>query len=441
MASVYKHSRGRTPFWIAVYRDFDGRQRHRSTKKTVHHEAMAVCEKWQRQADKLRGENGLQNKEHLMESFITATQKAASGQFTEAIARKMLNEILEAGGQAPMNLVSIEDYFSSWVSSKEISKAQGTSKRYRHTINEFLKFIGQRAKLNLASLTPRDIEGFRDSQLKDGKTATTANMVVKTLRIPLNLARRQGLILTNPAEAVDLLEADSAQRSIFSVEQIQNLLKHADREWQGMILMGMCCGLRIGAAARLTWASVDFERKVICHFPQKRSKRAKNIPVESVMLPDLENYLLSAPVRGRSVDISLFPVLAKAKPSGCNGLSARFQKLMHSAGIYAKPDDRKIKGKGRHFNDLTFHSLRHTCISTMANIGVSREIRMKLAGHTSDVHDRYTRIELETMRQALEKFPHLLTPLCASASQQHGVPSKAILTAVKSVATGLQRGS
>jgi len=68
-----------------------------------------------------------------------------------------------------MNLVSIEDYLGSWVSSKEVSKAQGTAKRYKHTINEFLKLIGQRAKLNLASLTPRDIEGFRDSQLKQGK--------------------------------------------------------------------------------------------------------------------------------------------------------------------------------------------------------------------------------------------------------------------------------
>ena len=78
-----------------------------------------------------------------------------------------------------------------------------------------------------------------------------------------------------------------------------------------------------------------------------------------------------------------FPSLFGLRTGGCNGLSARFRKLMTLAGVDKGEDDRKIKGKGRRFFQLGFHSLRHTFISLMANLGVRRELRMKLAGHTT----------------------------------------------------------
>lgn len=92
-----------------------------------------------------------------------------------------------------------------------------------------------------------------------------------------------------------------------------------------------------------------------------------------------------------------FPDFEQLTPGGCRGLSQKFQEIMHAAGVYAREDKRKIEGKGRHFNDLTFHSLRHIYISFMANKNVSKEIRMKLAGHTINVHDRYTHLELDTL--------------------------------------------
>jgi hypothetical protein len=56
-------------------------------------------------------------------------------------------------------------------------------------------------------------------------------------------------------------------------------------------------------------------------------------------------------------------------------------------------------------SEETFHSLRHTYVSFMANKGVSKEIRKKLACHTTDAHDRYTHFELGAIRGALKDFP------------------------------------
>ena len=80
---------------------------------------------------------------------------------------------------------------------------------------------------------------------------------------------------------------------------------------------------------------------------------------------------------------------------------------MTLAAVDKGEDDRKIEGRGRRFFQLGFHSLRHTFISLMANLGVRRELRMKLAGHTTAVHDRYSHLELETFRRELSGFPDL----------------------------------
>ena len=96
------------------------------------------------------------------------------------------------------------------------AKAKGTSQRYRNTVETFLECLGKSADSHLASVTPQQIQSFRDLQLKEGKSRGTANMVVKTLRVPFNAARRQGIVTTNPAEAIDLLPTDSSERETFT---------------------------------------------------------------------------------------------------------------------------------------------------------------------------------------------------------------------------------
>ena len=102
-----------------------------------------------------------------------------------------------------------------------------------------------------------------------------------------------------------------------------------------------------------------------------------------------------------------FPPCLNYRLAAATVFLRRFRKLMTLAAVDKGEDDRKIEGKGRRFFQLGFHSLRHTFISLMANLGVRRELRMKLAGHTTAVHDRYSHLELETFRRELSGFPDL----------------------------------
>ena len=78
---------------------------------------------------------------------------------------------------------------------------------------------------------------------------------------------------------------------------------------------------------------------------------------------------------------------------------------MEKAGIEAK---RTQASGGRRLSNLSFHSLRHSFNSAMANAGIAQEIRQKLTGHTSaETNKVYTHHELEPLRAAVGAIPSL----------------------------------
>lgn len=358
---------------------------------------MAICLQWEKTAD-----------------------RAKQGNFTEAQARKVVSDIAERVGMGPVEFATTKKFLTDWIEGKEATKSKGTTVRYRHTVDAFITFLKDRASTNLGNIRPSDIAQFRDIQLKQGKSNGTANMVVKTLRIPFNLARRQGIIISNPADAVDLLPTESQNRQTFSRQQITDLIAVADSEWQGMILFGVCHGLRLGDAARLTWENINAERRSLKLRPQKTSRGVSAKFEEYPLHMDVLNYITALPIQSKNPKTPLFPILSKRKLNGSTGLSETFRKLMHKAEIFTEGEKLERRdGKGRRFFELGFHSLRHTAISEQANKGVSKEIRMKLSGHKSNVHERYTHHELESLRKQIDKVPSFIKAKADDKSKKH----------------------
>jgi integrase len=388
MASLHRDPRGKSPFWYCAFTDANGIRRFKSTKQSHRKQAEATANGWER-----------------------AAKLARRGTLTQVQALKVVSEIYENANQEPLNSADTTTFLNDWIASKKLTAAPGTARRYEDIVKAFLEKLADKAKRNIAGLTPRDIAAFRDAQIEDGKSGKTANLAVKTLRIALNVARKQGMILSNPAEAVDLLPEDSGSRETFTRAQIIDLLNAANasekdgKEWRGMILLGACHGLRLMDAAQLTWANVDAERRTLCFFPKKDRKNAKRKKLEIPMHPDIEDYLLTLSLRNNRPDAPIFPHLSQKKGTGANGLSGTFTKLMEAAGIKREAEVEMTKGVGRRFYALSYHSFRHTAISAMANAGVSKERRMKLSGHKSNVHERYTHHDLDPMRKDIESVP------------------------------------
>jgi integrase len=98
------------------------------------------------------------------------------------------------------------------------------------------------------------------------------------------------------------------------------------------------------------------------------------------------------------------PKLAARCKGGKDGVSFTFKRIMEKAGVDA------MTGPGSGFQSFSrrsFHSLRYSFNSTLANAGVSQEIRVKFTGHSSlKMNDHYTKLAFEPLKQAIAALPN-----------------------------------
>ena len=110
------------------------------------------------------------------------------------------------------------------------------------------------------------------------------------------------------------------------------------------------------------------------------SRRAR--PVKSLSCRCTLTSQTGSQTRPRGIGKApVFPELAGKHIAGRRGLSVQFRDIATKAGITGRVVTRE--GKGRATNSKTFHALRHTFVSSLANAGVAPDIRQKLAGHSS----------------------------------------------------------
>jgi integrase len=318
----------------------------------------------------------------------------------EAQARKVVADIMErAGGEETLRAPSVDRFLKEWLAGKVERKSKGTSTRYGVAVAEFLASLGNRAAKPLTSLTTGDVERFLTCRTEKGLAPRTMVLDMKIIGAALNHARRQGIITTNPAEAVELPEGKSMERGTFTPAEVKLLVDTAKGEWKTLILLAYFTGARLSDCCRMAWADVDLGAATLTYTQGKTGEKV-TMPIHADLLARL-NELAGTD----KAEEFLMPHMANLKSGGRKGLSESFKLIMRDAGL----DAGKVKKAGvRQLSRRTFHALRHSFNSAMANAGVSQEVRMKLTGHkTESVNRGYTHHELEPLRAAVDKIPSL----------------------------------
>jgi integrase len=371
-----RNGKRRSPYWYASYVDANGRRVKRSTGLTSRSKALQMALALQKAADEAR-----------------------RGALTEARTRELLSEVLQSINGEGLHVFTIEQWFGHFVNQKKKSRAAATGKRHAQTMREFMAFLGHRAKLNIAALTSRDIASFRDHRHSLGLAPATINIDVAILSAAFNAALRQGHVSVNPCLAIEPLKNKPQRKGVFTPEQVSALLKTAKGDWRGLILLAFYSGQRLLDCANLRWHDVDLvsDIKTIRFLVRKTGAE-----VVTVIHEALEDYLLSLPTP-KSDDEFLFPTLAGRRASL---LSKQFGELLALANIERGVIRERTTYGARSVSALSFHSLRHSFATILANRGIPEELRMLLTGHTSRVHhQKYSHHDLERLRDAVSVLP------------------------------------
>ncbi|XHR27369.1 MAG: tyrosine-type recombinase/integrase [Chthoniobacteraceae bacterium] len=379
MARIYKQAKSK--HWTADFVNGKGMRVRKSTHTTERALAMHIAAEW----------------DH-------AAKAARTGRLVEAQMRRVISELTEQATGEALQFHTCRGWFDEWLAGKQGAIAPRSLVKYRQVTADFLDHLAARADHPLAAISLADVRGFRDAVAKTGVSPVTVNQTVrKVLSAPFEAARRLGFIPVNPCAGIEAIRDTAvAEKDVFTPEQIAALCAASEGDWRGAILAGYYTGLRLGDIIGLRWEAIDLGTGLL---KVRTAKTGKTVVIP--LAPELAEWFKAQP---RAIGKApVFPSLIGQAGPGRNGLSMQFKRLMETSGIHGRVTrERREHSAGRTRSSLSFHSLRHSFNSALANAGVAQELRQRLTGHASAaMNDRYTHHELSTLRAAVAKLPGL----------------------------------
>lgn len=280
---------------------------------------------------------------------------------------------------------------SAYRASPEFSRLSESTKADYLKVLEYLRTANDRP---LDRITPPDVLKIRDKAFSDRKRRFT-NYVLAVLSILFNWGMPRGITTTNPAEKVPKIERPrkmaEANRAWKAIELDVVMLAASD-ELRVAIALAAFAGLRQGDVIRLPWSA--YKGGII------ESRQAKTgdpiwVPAHSELrtvldeararLPDMAEKLAQ---KGRPVPMTIV-VGERGASFTEDGFRARFFKLI-----------RELEKKEWVWPGLTFHGLRHTAATMMADAGCdTRDIQAVLGHRTAAMSEHYAK-EADRKRRA-----------------------------------------
>lgn len=397
LKGIWRHPK--TQNWMARYKGSDGQWVNKSTGTADAEEAERISAGWKLQAERERAQKLSElSPGGISDAVVRAERLARQGRLDAHAAREIINDLLNAAGQETLDAITNRVWCENWQKSKAGAITERTRWKYDQVARNWLEFLARKADRPLEAVTRADAVAYRDLLANEGLAPQTANHTIKMLRSIYAEAVEQGHLGRNPFVGVGKLreDAESARRSPFTVDEVRDLIKAADGDWKGMILLSSTTGLRLMDAARLTWKKLDLREGTI---QTKTSKTGAELTLP--IHPELKKWL-RAQTRGIGA-APVFPSLANKGGPGKNGLSMAFRRLMDRGGISAGvARSAKEEGRGRTTSQKSFHSLRHFAASQFAANGVRAEIARAITGHSdAESHSNYVTADLEAKRAAV----------------------------------------
>jgi len=153
MASLVKLPQSK--YFIAAFRDSEGRQHRRSTRETDRKRAQRVAEIYER---------------------------VAQGKGTAQRVRQVFAEFYRDQYGEDLPLATVRVYLTRWLAARKPELARATYLRYEKTVEKFLSYLEGDADHQLEEITKARVTAFSDAQAN--KTSrSNANVDLKVLKV------------------------------------------------------------------------------------------------------------------------------------------------------------------------------------------------------------------------------------------------------------------
>ena len=301
--------------------------------------------------------------------------RTQSKTFAEKLKLKFENDL--AARKFNLNLVpdshiSLKDFFSEAEEYSRINKSPNTVIREKFVFDLFKKFMGENKPIR--TINSKMIEEYKN-HLAQNHTNSGININLRHLQAAFSLAQKYGYISENPFKNVQKVPVPKKQPIFLSQVQAGDLLKSTrDHHIHQFIIIALFTGCRISEIANLTWDRVNLKDKYIRVIGKGNKERTIPIPGRLV------HYLKTKSREGSYV---------------ISGSRSR-NDATHEFRIFA--DKLNLVG-------FTFHNLRDTYASWLAQAGESILTIKELLGHsTIQTTMVYAHLSQKTLKNAIRSL-------------------------------------
>jgi len=355
-------------------------------------------------------------KDGTLEKRITINGKRFSiyGKTSKDLTTKEqeLRKSVEAGIYTDNKNITLDGYFEQWLKNKRVSTKGNTLKTYT---SYYIKHISPRiGKRKVQKLERREVINLQ-SDIIGELSINTANMVIKTLKIILNDAIHDDVIIKNPAEGVKALKeseekaTETYHRALTEEEQQAFMQELKNDYYYEFIALLLCTGMRCGEAAALQWSDIDYKNNVI-HINKTLTYTEKGKLIIGTSPKS------DAGKRDIPINKTIKGVLQSQKSKRDNLLSfnnknvfiAVFGGLIHNSVINKSISDaiERLNNKGMYIEHFTAHALRDTFATRYIEQGGQPQTLKTILGHNSlaMTMDLYAHVLPNTKQQEMDNI-------------------------------------
>ncbi len=315
------------------------------------------------------------NGRKIQKSLETADRKLA-----KAIEAKIRTEIVE--GVYFEKLVgrnkTFKDMAERFMKEHAPKVSINMQSSYTISLKHLIPYFGES---NLMSISPKAISRYKVLRKDEGAAPASVNRELSMLSKAFKLAREWEWIKDNPASMVPKEKEDNERDRWLTKDEERKILDNSPEWLREIILFALHTGLRQQELLSLEWSRVSLLRRTIL-IKETKNGNPKTLPLNKIAL-DVINRRSN--VKSIKNDFVFFNT--NGKKINANVLRTSFYAVLRKVGT----------------DNLTWHDLRHSFATRLAQAGVDLYKISKLLGHKDiKTTQRYAHHCPDSLRDGVE---------------------------------------